>query len=126
MPLTRLPSKRKRPKSGIERAPPREWPQHRRFVRSHGCCVTGCLAGPMDVAHVRSAANSGTAIKPHDAFSISLCRGHHAEQHQIGQRAFEAKYGIDMAALALAFTRRSPDTAMRESLKLIDAQPPKP
>jgi hypothetical protein len=25
---------------------------------------------------------------------------HHHEQHQIGQRAFEAKYGIDMKEIA--------------------------
>ncbi len=70
-------------------------------------------------AHFRSAANSGTGIKPHDAFGISLCDGHHKEQHQIGQPAFERKYGIDMMALALEFTRRSPDVDMRESLKLV-------
>lgn len=124
MPLTRLPPKRLRPKSGIERGPQREWPRHRKFVRSHGCCVPGCQHMDIEFAHVRSAANSGTGFKPHDAFAISLCRVHHREQHQIGQRAFEKTHGIDMMALANAFMRRSPDTAMRESLKLMEPSSP--
>lgn len=118
--MVRLPSKRERARSGIERAPPREWPRHRKFVRSHGCCVAGCQRTDIEFAHVRSAANAGTGYKPHDAFAISLCREHHRYQHQIGQRAFEREFGLDMMALAQAFMRRSPDVAMRESLKLVD------
>lgn len=118
-----LPPKRKRPKSGIARGPARVHPRHRKFVRSHGCCVPGCQAGPIVFAHVRSAANAGTGFKPHDAFGISLCDQHHKSQHQIGQRAFERDNGIDMMALAQAFLRRSPDTAMRESLKLMEVAP---
>lgn len=120
MPVTRLPAKRLRPRSGIERGPPREWPRHRKFVRGHGCCVPGCQAGPIVFAHVRSAANAGTGVKPHDAFGISLCDQHHKAQHQMGQRAFEKEYAIDMMALANAFMRRSTDTAMRDSLKLME------
>ncbi len=126
MPLTRLPSRRKRPKSGIERGPQRVWPKHERWVRSFSCIVPGCQNTPIEFMHVRSAANSGTGLKPHSAFGVCGCREHHAEQHQIGQRAFEAKYSIDLMALALEFMRRSPDSAMRESLKLTDAQPQKP
>ena len=118
--MIRLPAKRMRPRSGIERGPPREWPRHRKFVRSHGCCVPGCQHTDIEFAHVRSAANAGTGFKPHDAFAISLCRDHHRQQHQIGQRAFERDHGIDMMALAHTFMRRSPDVAMKESLKLID------
>lgn len=114
-----LPRRRKVVKSGIARGPRREWPRHRAFVRSHHCCVPGCEGGPIEFAHIRSAANSGTGIKPHDAFGVSCCRSHHAEQHRIGQPAFERKYGIDLGAIAAAFVKASPDVAMRESLKLV-------
>jgi hypothetical protein len=48
------------------------------------------------------------ALKPSDRWTISLCREHHAEQHRIGETAFEARHGIDMHALAELFARRSP------------------
>ncbi len=115
-----LPKKRQKPRSGIERAPKREWPRHRKFVRSHDCCVPGCPDRNIEFAHVRSAANAGTGLKPHDAFGVSLCDLHHREQHQIGQFAFERQYSIDLAKLAAEFARRSPDQAMRDSLKLVD------
>lgn len=119
----RLPPKREKIRSGIARAPAREWPRHRKFVRSFACSVPLCDTGAMvQFAHVRSAANSGVAIKPHDAFGISLCADHHAEQHQIGQPAFERKYSIDLSALAREFVRASPDRAMKDSLKLVELQ----
>lgn len=114
-----LPRRRKAVKSGILRGPRRHWPRHEAFVRRHQCCVPGCEAGPVVFAHVRSAANSGTSLKPHSAFGISLCDNHHREQHQVGQPQFERTHGIDMGALAAAFVKASPDIAMRESLKLV-------
>jgi hypothetical protein len=33
---------------------------------------------------------------------------HHAEQHLLGERTFEKRYGIDLAAMASHFARRSP------------------
>jgi len=47
-------------------------------------------------------------IKPSDKWVISLCLFHHRQQHQIGEGAFEQKYGIDMKELAHEFVRRSP------------------
>lgn len=117
--MTSLPKRRPPLRSGIERVPPRVWLRHRKFVRSHQCVVPGCDDGPIEFAHVRSAANAGTGLRPHDAFAVSACAAHHREQHAIGQPAFERKYGIDLMALAREFTRRSPDVAMRESLKLV-------
>lgn len=111
-----LPAKRKPQKSGILRAPKRKYPRHESFVRRHQCCVPGCEQGPIVFAHVRSAANSGTGLKPHSASGVSLCDAHHREQHQIGQPAFERTHKIDLAALAAEFTRHSPDTAMKAAL----------
>jgi hypothetical protein len=117
----RLPDRRKRAKLGVRAPLQRIWLRHRRWVRAHGCCVPDCRAASVDFAHLRSAANAGMDQKPHDIFGISLCRGHHDEQHRIGADAFGKKYGIDLWALAAEFARKSPDWEMRASLKLISA-----
>jgi hypothetical protein len=98
------------------------WPRHRRWVKAHGCCVPGCHASSVDFAHLRSAANAGTGLTPHDIFGVSLCRVHHDEQHRLGTDAFGQKYRIDLWALAAEFARRSPDREMRASLRLVHAE----
>jgi hypothetical protein len=112
-----LPPRLKRPKLGVHLPPRKIWPRHRRWVKSHGCCVPGCDATSVDFAHLRSCANAGMDQKPHDIFGVSLCRYHHIEQHRLGVDAFELKYGIDLRALAVEFARRSPDVDMRATLK---------
>lgn len=62
---------------------------------------------PIEVAHVNTAANGGMARKASDAFTLSLCREHHAESHR-GERTFEAKHDIRMMELAREFYRKSP------------------
>jgi hypothetical protein len=115
----KLPDKLKRPRMGVRMPVQRIWPRHRRWVKSHGCCVPDCRAVCVDFAHLRSAANAGTGQRPHDIFGVSLCRIHHDEQHQTGADAFGNKYQIDLWALAAEFARRSPDWEMRASLRLI-------
>lgn len=46
-------------------------------------------------------------MKPGDHWTISLCREHHAEQHQ-GEATFRVKYAIDPVALAMEFANKSP------------------
>lgn len=118
----KLPPRRARPRSGIPRAARREWSRHRAFLRRHGCVVPGCVAEPIEVSHIRTAANAGIGLKPHDAFAVPMCGGlhpdaHHAEYHRIGHHSFETKYGVDLNALAAEFVRRSPDADMRVSLR---------
>ena len=112
-----LPARRKRPPTGIERAPKREWPRHRAFVRRHGCCVNGCQSTDIEFAHLRSAANSGTGLKPADWFGVSLCAQHHDEAHSIGHDSFAAKHGIDLWKMAAEFARLSPDLLMKEEMR---------
>lgn len=112
-----LPKKRKRERSGIERGPRRNWPKHERWVRSHSCSVPGCEDHPIEFMHLRSAANSGTGLKPHSAHGISGCWRHHQEAHRIGHETFARKYGIDLWALAAEFAQKSPDIEMRMSLR---------
>jgi hypothetical protein len=117
-----LPRRLKRPKLNVQAPPRKIWPRHRRWVRSHGCCVPHCDAVDVEFAHLRSAANAGTGQKPHDAFGVSLCRAHHDEQHRLGAKRFGEKYQIDLWALAAEFARRSPDQEMRGALKLVRAE----
>jgi hypothetical protein len=78
--LVLLPHRLKRSKLGVHLPPRKIWPRHRRWVKSHGCCVPGCDAKSVDFAHLRSAANAGMNQKPHDIFGVSLCRHRHVEQ----------------------------------------------
>jgi hypothetical protein len=118
----RLPERRQRPPMGVRAPLQKIWPRHRRWVKSHGCCVPDCRALSVDFAHLRSAANAGKGQRPHDIFGVSLCRLHHDEQHRIGAEAFGDRYGIDLWSLAAEFARRSPDWQMRASLRLVHAE----
>jgi hypothetical protein len=111
-----LPKRRPVAKFGIERAPQRIFPRHRRFVKSHCCVVPGCDEQDVDFAHVKTVGSGGD-----DSQAVSLCRRHHSIQHALGIETFQIKYGVDLWAIAAAFVRASPDTAMRESLRLRDA-----
>ena len=102
-----LPARRQRPSTDTGRATRDRCPSHLNFVRSHACCVTGCQGAPIEVAHVRTGTDGGTSMKPSDNWTISLCAPHHAEQHAIGEPAFEARRGINMKALAAEFAASS-------------------
>jgi hypothetical protein len=117
----KLPNKLKQPRMGVRLPVQKIWPRHRRWVKSHGCCVPGCQVRSVDFAHLRSARNAGKGQTPHDIFGVSLCRMHHDEQHRLGTDAFAKKYQIDLWALAAEFARRSPDWQMRASLRLVSA-----
>lgn len=82
-------------------------PAHRAWVRGHACSVPGCTDMPIECAHIRRANNSGTGFKPSDAFTVSLCKEHHAESHR-AEKTFERKYGLDLMALAQEFYLKSP------------------
>jgi hypothetical protein len=56
---------------------------------------------------VRRGTDGGAGLKPSDRWTISLCRFHHLEQHELGEAAFEAKYDLDLRQLAVEFARRS-------------------
>jgi hypothetical protein len=86
----------------------RECPGHRAWVRRHHCCVPACLDTSIECAHVRTGTDGGIGLKPSDHWTVSLCSAHHAEQHRIGERRFELRYGVDLLALAKLFAARSP------------------
>ena len=86
----------------------RECPPHRAWVRRHHCCVAGCLALTIECAHVRTGTGGGTGLKPADRWTIGLCSMHHAKQHRIGERQFEARHGLNLRELASSFALLSP------------------
>ena len=81
---------------------------HRNWVRRHRCSVRGCRNLPIECAHVRNGSDGGLGLKPSDKWTISLCQSHHLEQHEIGERAFEQRYDLNLIELASEFARRSP------------------
>lgn len=83
-------------------------PAHRRWVGQHHCSVPGCQLMPIEVAHVRRGCGGGMGRKTSDAYVLSLCREHHAEQHRIGEQSFEARHGFRMLDKAREFFRASP------------------
>jgi hypothetical protein len=105
MPSARLPDRLTRPRRGREA---RSCPAHRAWVRRHRCSVPGCEARTIECAHVRVGTDGGQGLKPSDGWTISLCRDHHAEQHKIGEKAFERRYQLDLRSLAAEFARHSP------------------
>jgi hypothetical protein len=76
-------------------------------------CTLGC-AGPCENAHVKT---GGAGRKADARWIVPLCRSHHAEIHQHGQRSFEARHEIDLAFCASiidarweAYRAAAPDT----------------
>jgi hypothetical protein len=101
-----LPARRER--GSRKNTAERSCPAHRVWVRSHKCSVPGCDEHLIECAHVRRGTDGGIGLKPSDRWCISLCAGHHSEQHLIGEAEFERRYQIDLIALAEAFARLSP------------------
>jgi hypothetical protein len=68
---------------------------------------------------VRSAANSGTALKPFASFGVPMCEFHHSEQHRIGQPAFQIRHHLNLFLTAAAYFHHSPDHKMKEALNVV-------
>ncbi len=68
------------------------------------CCVPGCRGGAaarVHAAHVRGRGAGGA--DPHNL--VPLCALHHAQQHTIGTKAFEARVGVDLTREARKYWR---------------------
>ena len=83
--------------------------KHLRWIRQQPCAVQcGACVPRMHAHHVRTNTMAGIGRRPPDAWAIPLCALHHMEGHRIGWRTFEARYRIDLIALAIAMARLSP------------------
>ena len=103
---------RRIPRERLGYAEPQPDPKRNRphldWISTQQCVVPGCMVRTCDPAHVRMNTGAGTGLKPADHWAIPCCHPHHMEQHRIGHRLFDAKYGIDSRALAETFAALSP------------------
>ena len=90
---------------------------HLAMVRLLPCAVRNSdCRGQVEAHHIRTASNSGTGMKPGAEWTTPLCAGHHREYHAIGGQTFQAKYGIDLHALALRLAAASPHIKRTENV----------
>ena len=77
---------------------------HLQFCRGFRCSIADKpghkCEGKIEACHVRSGTDGGTSLKPSDCWVIPICSEGHKLQHQIGEAAFETRFGIDMKAIA--------------------------
>ena len=87
---------------------------HCQWIRGRDkCCVADGDFGPgaivcsgsMQAHHIRTAANSGTALKPGDDQVVAICSSHHRQAHDIGQETFQRMYKVDLMKLAAEYWR---------------------
>lgn len=107
MTWTRLPQKRKRPKMGVRELPWWRSEPYKKYVRGFACIVPDCPAYRRQACHVRTGTDGCKGEKPSDFFCYSGCAIHHEEQHRIGERAFEEKYGVNLLEWASRVARGS-------------------
>lgn len=101
--------RRTRPRMGVRESPWYRSQGYRAWVAGFECAIAGknghvCVAKSV-AAHTRTGTDGCKGEKPSDWWCIPLCdnlmgSGAHPEQHNIGEAAFERKYGIDMKAIA--------------------------
>ena len=90
---------------------------HLARIRSMPCAAKPAAApgpgakpcgGRMHAHHVRVASGGGMGMKPGDRWCVPLCGSHHSELHTGGARTFEARYGVDLRAMAARLATLSP------------------
>jgi Putative HNHc nuclease len=98
----------------MQRRPRRENKKHLRWIAERACLV--CGSSPCDAAHIKHAdsrvckpLSSNIGMKADDRFTIPLCRRHHEECHQLGEKDFFLKYACDPILIALALYSVSGD-----------------
>lgn len=105
----------------LGRRPP-ESPRHRAFIAAQPCVAIGHdCGGDVVCAHMRARVpvpeqRGGKSLRPSDNWTFPACDAHHRLQHQIGERRFEALYGIDLPSICIYYARRSPDPMIREAV----------
>ncbi len=84
-------------------------PQYLQWLRGRKCAIDTPECGwNIEAAHCDHGGDKGMSTKPSDRFAIPLCGRHHDRQHTLGRKTFEARYKIDMLALAAEYWRAWP------------------
>lgn len=130
--MTRLPRRRVREPMMPERATQREFPRHRKFIRSLECVCANIstlirdapgywqnvwCGGRIECCHLRLGSHAPMSEKPHDWFCFPACAMHHQQAHRVGELTFQTAYGLDLRAIALGLARQSPDQDMRRIMR---------
>jgi hypothetical protein len=96
-----LPKRRKAPRMAHKDETVIRCAGHLQWIRGCICLVySDECQGNIEAAHVRTGTDGSMGKKPSDSWTVPLCHHHHAEQHRIGEAAFEAKYKTDMKHVA--------------------------
>lgn len=119
--------RRRRAKMGVRTETRVHSPSHLAWVRGHECAIAGKLrtwgaaedrltqacvcSGRVEAHHVRVEGDGTTGAKPSDEHAVALCSAHHELGHRIGWKSFEAKYRVDLTAIAVALWHWSPHGA---------------
>lgn len=89
-----------------QKRPRKENDAHLRWLRTLPCCITG--ERPVEAAHIRFAdpiygkRAVGGQEKPDDRWAVPLSKAKHREQHDMNEREFWARHGLDPLRIALA------------------------
>ena len=65
-----------------------------------------CGLQPCDPDHLEARGMGGATTKMKDYSCIPLCRIHHSERHQLGNKKFEDKYSVNLWKDAFNLIRR--------------------
>jgi len=108
-----LPARKKAARSGIERSGIVRSARHLKWLRGFVCACCGA-DGRIEAAHVRRGTDGSLSEKPSDAWAVPLDTGCHERQHKVGEKTFWNGYGKNPHQLAIEFSQKSPDPAVRE------------
>jgi len=106
--------KKEKVRSGIQRAPRRDYEKHRKFVRRFVC--EGCgTSNNIQCAHLRLMTGGGEQLKPVDAWSYAACyQCHIIDQHNIGEPEWWRRIGKDAWKTCLKYALESPVDEVRQ------------
>ncbi len=113
--MTRLARRKRIPMKVRERVKIR-FDAHLQKVRGYECIVPRCATGePIEACHARKGTGrNAMGRKPPDWWTFPACSYHHAQQHSIGEAAFELAHGVNLMDTATDLARRSKDPAVQE------------
>ncbi len=117
---------RKARKAKARKDDPAETPAdraHHEWIRTLPCCCGRCPPGEAsDPHHVRTAANSGTGMKPSARNLVPLSHDCHTEGHARGWKTWQRERGINLAGIAAGLAASSPAYAAAPVAKKLLAE----